>query len=225
MEYTIEGGNLPIVRIAMERGEAVKCESGAMAWMDDGIVMETKSGGFGKAFGRLFSGESIFLNEYHAQRAGEIVFTTSLPGNIMAIEVWPDKPVIMQKGAFLASTPGVELSVYLQKKLGSGFFGGEGFVMQKAEGSGTLFLEIDGSAHEYYLQPGERKIIDTGYLAMMDGTCRMDVEQVKGVKNMLFGGEGMFNTVVTGPGRIILQSMPVSSFAMMIYSHIPHPSN
>ena len=225
MKYSIEGGNLPVVKIMMERGETLKTQSGAMAWMDEGIEMATKGGGFGKALGRLFSGETLFLNEYTAMRDGEFAISTSLPGSIIGMQVTPSNPLIIQKGAFLACTAGVDLSVHLQKKISNVFFGGEGLVMQKLEGNGFVFLEIDGSAHEYILQPGERKIVDTGYLAMMESTCSMEIVQVKGVKNVLFGGEGLFNTVITGPGKIILQSMPIASFAMRLYTYMPHPSS
>ena len=129
------------------------------------------------------------------------------------MEITPDKPVVVQKSGFLASEQGVELSVFFQKKAGAGFFGGEGFIMQKLSGTGTAFLEIDGYAVEYSLGAGERMVVDTGNLAMVDATCSIDVQAVKGVKNMLFGGEGVFNTVVTGPGRVVLQTMPVSGFA------------
>ena len=138
------------------------------------------------------------------------------------MEIAPDRPVICQKSAFLAAEPGVQLSVFFQKKMGAGFFGGEGFIMQKLSGRGMAFLEIDGSAVEYDLAPGERMIVDTGNLAMVDAGCSISVESVKGVKNVLFGGEGLFNTVVTGPGRIVLQTMPISNFAGAIAAVLPN---
>ena len=150
-----------------------------------------------------------------------IAFASSFPGDIKAIKITPDKPVIVQKSAFLAGEAGVELSVFFQKKLGSGFFGGEGFIMQKLSGNGTVFVEIDGSAVEYELAAGQQMIVDTGYLAMMEATCSMDVVANKGVKNMIFGGEGIFNTVVTGPGKIMLQTMPISTVATAILPFVP----
>ena len=185
--------------------------------------METTSnGGFGKALGRMFAGESIFQNKFTAQGGpGMIAFASSFPGDIRAIEITPDRPVIVQKSAFLAGEAGVELSVFFQKKLGSGFFGGEGFIMQKLSGNGTVFVEIDGSAVEYELAAGQQMVIDTGYLAMMDATCSMDVVANKGVKNMIFGGEGIFNTIVTGPGKIVLQTMPISTVATAILPFVP----
>ena len=142
-----------------------------------------------------------------------IAFASSFPGTIRAIEIDPAHPVVVQKSGFLASEEGVELSIFFQKKMGAGFFGGEGFIMQKLSGSGTAFVELDGSVVEYDLQPGQSIVVDSGNLAMMDATCSMDIQMVKGVKNVLFGGEGLFNTVVTGPGRVVLQTMPVSGVA------------
>ena len=225
MRYEIKGENLPVVICSLDPGEFMMCESGSMSWMDDGIRMETEGGGIGKMFGRMFSGEKMFRNRYIAERAGEIAFASSFPGSIRAVTITPDKPVIAQKGAFLASCGNVETSVFFQKRLGGGLFGGEGFIMQKYTGQGLVFLEIDGSAVEYDLRPGERKIVDTGYLAAMDASCTMDVQSVKGVKNVLFGGEGLFNTMITGPGHIILQTMPINCTAMTLYAYMPHPSS
>ena len=134
-------------------------------------------------------------------------------------------PVIAQKSAFLAATPGVELSVHFQKKAGAGFFGGEGFIMQKLSGRGMAFLEIDGSAVEYTLAPGQQIVVDTGNLAMMDATCRIDIQTVRGAKNVLFGGEGLFNTVVTGPGRVVLQTMALPAFASALIPYLPAKSD
>ena len=215
MQYKIEGTPLPVVICTVEAGEQMITERGSMCWMSPNMKMETTSnGGLGKALGRMFAGEAIFQNRYTAQGgAGMIAFASSFPGEIRALNITPDRPVICQKSAFLASDAGVELSVHFQKKLGAGLFGGEGFIMQKLSGNGTAFVEIDGSTVEYNLNAGDQIIVDTGYLAMMDATCTMDIVTVPGVKNMLFGGEGVFNTVVRGPGRVVLQTMPVSSVA------------
>ena len=222
MKYRIQGEPSPVVICELERGEEVLCESGAMAWMSPNMEMRTEGGGAGKMFGRLFSGESIMQNRYTAKGGpGLIAFASSLPGVIRAYEITPSAPIICQKRAFLASTSDVEVSTFFQKKLGTGFFGGEGFVMQKLSGHGTAFIELDGSAVEYDLAPEQQLIIDTGYLAMMDASVKMDIQQVKGIKNALFGGEGMFNTVVTGPGRVVLQTMPLSTFAGLIASLLP----
>ena len=154
-----------------------------------------------------------------------IAFASSFPGSIRAVQITPDRPVVCQKKAFLASTAGVELSVFFQKKLGAGLFGGEGFIMQKLSGSGIAFLEIDGTTMEYNLAPGQQMVIDTGYLAMMDATVQMDVQTVKGFKNVMLGGESLFNTVVTGPGKIVVQTMPLSAFAGAIAGMLPSSGN
>lgn len=222
MNYQILGDTMPVVSCTLDAGESMITEKGSMVWMSPNMEMQTKAGGLGKAFGRMFSGESMFQNIYTAAGGqGMITFGSSFPGAIRVVEITPDQPIVVQKSAFLAATSGVELSVFFQKSVGAGFFGGEGFIMQKISGSGTVFLEIDGSAIEYELAAGQKMVIDTGYLAMMSETCSIDVQGVKGVKNALFGGEGLFNTVVTGPGRIVLQTMPLSGLVSQIASHIP----
>lgn len=218
MRYRIEGTPLPVVICELNAGEQMITERGSMSWMSPNMKMETTSnGGIGKVFGRMFSGEAMFQNRYTAMGGpGMIAFASSFPGTILAVEITPDRPLIVQKSAFLASTTGVELSVFFQKKLSAGFFGGEGFIMQKLTGHGVAFLEIDGYTVEYDLAPGERLIVDTGYLATMNASCSMDIQSVPGVKNMLFGGEGIFNTVIIGPGKIRLQTMPINSVASSI---------
>lgn len=221
MQYKIVGEPMPAVICELESGESMITERGSMSWMSPNMEMKTNAGGVGKALGRLFSGESMFQNTYTANGAGMIAFASSFPGAIRVVEVTPDRPVITQKGSFLAAESGVELSVFFQKRFGAGLFGGEGFIMQKLTGSGLAFLEIDGSAVEYELQPGQSMIVDSGNLAMMDASCSMDVVAVKGVKNALFGGEGLFNTVVTGPGKIVVQTMPASGVAAAIIPYLP----
>jgi uncharacterized protein (TIGR00266 family) len=222
MNYEIQGEPMPVVICQVDSGETVICESGAMSWMSPNMEMQTSGGGMGKIFGRMFSGENMFQNQYTARGGeGQIAFASSFPGSIRAVEIMPGRSVVVQKRAFLAAESGVELSVFFQKKLGTALFGGEGFIMQKLSGHGTAFIEIDGSAVEYFLAPGEQMVIDTGYLAMMDDTVKMDIQQVKGVKNVLFGGESLFNTVVTGPGKIVLQTMPLSAFAGAIAGMLP----
>ena len=221
MNYRIEGGNLPVAIIGLNPGESVNCESGSMAWMTDGIKMETSTGGgLGKMFGRMVTGESMMLNTYIAQQPGEIAFASSFPGSIKVVEL-NGNSIMAQKGAFLASFGNIEQTVGIQKNVGGGFFGGEGFLMQRFSGNGLVFLEVDGSAIEYDLQPGQRMVVDTGYTVMMDSTVNLEVEMIKGVKNVLFGGEGLFNTILTGPGHIVLQSMPIASTAMALYRYMP----
>ena len=222
MRYNITGEPMPVVICDVESGESMITEKGSMVWMSPNMEMQTSAGGIGKAFGRMFSGESMFQNIYTARGGqGMIAFASSFPGSIRAVEITPDRPIVVQKSGFLASEAGVELSAFFQKKGMSGFFSGEGFILQKLSGHGTAFLEIDGSAVEYDLQPGQQIIIDTGNLAMLDATCTVDVRSVKGVKNVLFGGEGLFNTVVTGPGRVVLQTMPISNFAGAVAAILP----
>lgn len=226
MQYEIKGGNLPVVICSLENGESMFNESGAMCWMSPNMEMNTSGGGIGKMFGRMFSGENMFQNIYTARGGnGMIAFASSFPGSIRAVDITPNSALVVQKAGFLAAEAGVDLSVFFQKKAGAGFFGGEGFIMQKLSGQGTAFLEIDGAAVEYDLAPGQKMIIDTGYLAAMTETCSIELQAVKGAKNMLFGGEGFFNTVITGPGHIILQTMPVSKTAMCMYQYMPHSSN
>ncbi|MEY8367394.1 TIGR00266 family protein [Anaerovoracaceae bacterium 42-11] len=215
MRYNIVGEPLPAVICDVEAGETLITESGAMSWMTQNMKMETTSnGGIGKALGRMFSGETMFQNRYTAHGGpGQIAFASSFPGSIKAVEITPGNDLVVQKKAFLASESTVELSVFFQKKAGAGFFGGEGFIMQRLSGHGTAFIEIDGYAVEYNLQAGQSMVVDTGYLAAMDSTCSIEVVSVPGVKNMLFGGEGIFNTLVKGPGKIILQTMPVNVVA------------
>ena len=223
MKYEIKGDTMPVVVCQLDGGESVICEAGAMSWMTPNMEMQTSGGGLGKMFGRMFSGESMMQNHYTAKGGpGLIAFASSFPGSIRAYEITPSKPIICQKKAFLASTQGVELSVHYQKKIAGGLFGGEGFIMQKLSGSGTAFIEIDGSTVEYNLGAGEQLVVDTGYLAMMDATVQMDVQQIKGIKNALLGGEGLFNTIVTGPGRVLVQTMPVNNFASLIASLLPN---
>lgn len=223
MRYEIKGNDLPVVECHLEAGESMQCEGGGMVWMSGNMRMQTSGGGLGKMFGRAFSGEKMFTNIYTAEgKEGMITFGSCFPGSIVAIEIGPGKELICQKSAYLAGTMGIQTSIAFQKKVGTALFGGEGFIMQRISGTGLVFLEIDGSAVTYTLEAGERMVIDTGHLAVMDGTCKMDIETVKGgAKNMLFGGEGFFNTVVTGPGKVTLQTMPKQALAAQIAGMIP----
>ncbi len=187
------------------------------------MLMETTTnGGLGKAFGRMFSGEKMFQNVYTSQGGnGLIAFASSFPGSIKAFNISPGNEMIFQKSAFLASEASVQLSVHFHKKLGSGLFGGEGFILQKVTGNGIVFAEFDGHLVEYDLQAGQQIVIDTGHLAAMSSTCQMDIQTIKGVKNIAFGGEGLFNTVITGPGRVYLQTMPISNVAGVLRPYLP----
>ncbi|MBR4949507.1 MAG: TIGR00266 family protein [Clostridia bacterium] len=224
LKYEIEGGNLPVVICYPEENQTIRTESGAMSWMSPNMEMNTNTGGgIKKMLGRMFSGESLFMNEYTARGgAGMIAFASSFPGSIIPYEVTPGNAIIVQKRGFLAMEGNLELSLYLHKKLGRGFFGGEGFIMQKIEGDGIVFLEIDGYCKEYNLEAGQSIIVDTGYLAAMTEGCTMEIETIKGAKNIFLGGEGLFHTRIQGPGKVYIQSMPVINTARQLspYIHI-----
>lgn len=222
IKYSIEGGNLPVVICQLEPGQSVCTESGAMSWMTPNIKMDSNTGGgLKKMFGRLITGDSLFMNEYTAVGgSGMIAFASSFPGSIIPYRVSPGNGLIVQKGAFLAMEKGLNLSVHIQKKLGKGLFGGEGFIMQKLSGNGIVFLEIDGYCKEYHLGVGQSLIVDTGYLAAMTESCTMDIQPVKGAKNVFLGGEGLFHTKVTGPGTVYLQSMPIINTAQALSPYL-----
>ena len=223
MRYEIKGDTLPVVICELDAGETMITESGAMAWMSPNMNMETTTnGGIGKAFGRMFSGENLFQNRYTAKGGtGMIAFASSFPGSIKAFEIRPGKEYIFQKKTFLAGESGVNISVHFQKKIASGLFGGEGFILQRISGNGIAFAEFDGHVVEYDLKPGQQIFFDSGYLAAIESTCQIDIQTVPGLKNAVFGGEGIFNTVITGPGRIWLQTMPIYSVAGAIRPYIP----
>lgn len=226
IKYVIEGGSLPVLICYPENGETLCTQSGAMSWMSPNMQMSTTSGGgVKKALGRLFAGESLFLNEYTCTSGqGMIAFGGALPGKILPFELTPGNGILIQKSAFLAMEKGLDLSIHFQKKFASGLFGGEGFVMQRVSGNGTVFVEIDGYCKEYELQAGERLIVDTGYLAAMSESCSMEIQSTGGFKNAIFGGEGIFNTVITGPGRVYVQSMPAATLARRLVPFMPSVS-
>lgn len=227
MRYEIKGETLPVVICYLQNGEAMITEGGGMSWMSPNMMMETTSnGGVGKMFGRMLSGEKMFQNVYTAtQGDGMIAFASSFPGSIRAFTISPGNEIIAQKTAFLASERGVEYSVFFNKKVGAGFFGGEGFIMQRFSGNGILFAEFDGHVVEYELAPGQKIVVDTGHLAAMSATCRMEIVSVPGMKNKFFGGEGFFNTEITGPGHVWLQTMPISNVAGALRPYLPTGGN
>ncbi len=221
MRYEIKGGAFPVVVCELADGEQMITEKGSMVWMSPNMQMDTRGGGLGKMFSKAFSGESIFQNIYTARGAGMIAFGSSFPGQIKAVTIAPGQDMILQKTAFLAAEPGVELSIHFNKKLGTGLFGGEGFIMQRLSGSGVAFAEIDGELVEYELREGQQIVVDTGNVAGFTAGVKMEIQQVPGMKNKLLGGEGLFNTLLTGPGRVWLQTMPISSVAASIRPYIP----
>jgi len=221
MQYELKGGSFPVVECRLQSGEKMITERGSMVWMSPNMDMETKGGGLGKMFSKAFTGESMFQNIYTARGDGLIAFGCSFPGRILPVEIGKGVDLIVQKRSFLAGEAGVEISVTFNKKLGVGLFGGEGFIMQRLSGQGMAFIEIDGELIEYNLAPGQQIVVDTGNVAGFESTVTMDVRQVPGMKNKLLGGEGLFNTWLTGPGRVLLQTMPISTVASVVAGYIP----
>lgn len=225
MEYKLIGNILPAVEIVLQPGEAMCTQSGGMAWMSDGFTLESNvKGGLMKGFGRMFSGESLFMATYTAEKPNSyIAFASTVPGEIIPVDVTYNN-LICQKGAFLCSETTVELSVAFTKKVAGGFFGGEGFILQELKGKGMAFLEVDGDVIEKTLAPGEVIKVDTGNVFAFEKGVSYDVETVKGVKNVLFGGEGLFLTKLTGPGKVYLQTMNFAEFTGKIAGSIPAKS-
>lgn len=219
METRIVGEELPVVICKLKAGETVLTENGGMSWMDSGITMKTTTnGGIMKGLGRALAGESIFMNTYTAEKDDvEIAFASCFPGEILEFDLKEGETIIAQKRAFLCAENTVDISMHFRKKIGAGFFGGEGFIMQKMTGPGKVFLEIDGSLVKKELQTGEKLKIDNGHLAAMTSKVDLNIETVKGVKNIVFGGEGLFLTTLEGPGTVWIQSMPVSKLASLFY--------
>lgn len=218
METRIEGDLLPVVTCKLAKGESVITENGGMSWMDDGIEMKTTTnGGVMKGLGKMLSGESLFMNIYTAEKEGaEIAFASSFPGQILEFNL-NNETIIAQKRAFLCSESTVDLAIHFRKKLGAGFFAGEGFIMQKLSGTGKVFLEVDGAVIKKELKEGEKLKIDNGHVVAMTENVKLDIETVKGMKNIVFGGEGLFVTTVTGPGTVWLQSMPIAKLSSLLY--------
>ena len=219
MNAKIIGDTLPAVICKLQKGETVLTENGQMSWMDDGIVMKTSTnGGLMKGIGRAFAGESIFMNLYTAEKDdAEIAFASSFPGQILEMDLKEKETIIAQKRAFLCADSTVDIKMQFRKKLGAGFFGGEGFIMQKITGPGKVFLEIDGGVVKKELAAGEKMKVDNGYVAAMTENVKLDITTVKGVKNILFGGEGLFLTTLEGPGTVWLQTMPISKLSSLLY--------
>ena len=225
MEYEIQGGSFPIVICTLQKGETMKNETGAMAFMTSDMKMETNTGGgLLKGLGRALAGDTIFLNFFTAQSDNEqIGFSACTPGKILPIRLDGSNTIVGQKNAFLAAEESVDVDIFFKKKLGAGLFGGEGFVLQKFSGNGILFIEIDGEVIEKELQPGEKLLLDPGHIAAMDESVDFDIERVKGAKNILFG-EGLFFAKLTGPGKVWIQTMPISKLAAALIPFLPTSS-
>ena len=221
MNYEIKGNVVPAVEVSLSRGESVFTQSGGMFYQTEGIKMDTNTrGGLFKGIGRMFAGESMFMATYTATQDAKVAFASTVPGSIIPVDVSEGRFTI-QKGAFLAAESSIELRTTFNKKLGTGFFGGEGFILQELSGRGIAFLEVDGDAIEMNLAPGEVLKVDTGNLVGFEDSVRYEVESVKGLGNILVGGEGLFLTKLTGPGKVILQTMNMNEFALRVGSYIP----
>lgn len=223
MEYTVNGTTMQTVDVWLEEGESVYTESGGMAWMSANIDMTTNSkGGLLKGLGRMVAGESLFLTTYTCSSGrGLITFASEFPGKILPIELAEGQSIICQKQGFMFAQPDVDLKMHFRKKFGAGFFGGEGFIMQRLTGPGLVFLEISGELTKYELKEGQTLKVDQSHVAAMDPTVDFDITRVKGLKNILFSGEGLFLAIVTGPGDVWLQSMPLAKIAEKIASRMP----
>jgi len=223
MKYELHGGMLPSVDVYLEQGESVYTESGGMAWMKGNVAMDTSTrGGLLSGLGRALSGESLFMTTYACKSGSSMVtFTPEAPGKILVFELAAGQSLICQKDAFMAAEEGVSLEMHFRKRLGAGLFGGEGFILQKVTGPGTVFLEIAGDVHEYDLSAGELMQVDPGHIALYEPSVDYDIQSVKGLKNVLFSGEGLFLASLKGPGKIWLQTMPISNLAMKIARYIP----
>jgi uncharacterized protein (TIGR00266 family) len=223
MEYEIKGTDMPMLEIQIRQGEAIYTESGGMAWMSEGIDMQTSGrGGLGKMLGRALAGESLFLTTYTCQAAqATIVFTPEFPGAIIPLPLQAGHTIIAQKDAFMCAEDDVQMEMHFRKRLGAGLFGGEGFILQKLTGPGMAFVEIAGEVQQYQLEAGQRMKVDPGHIAMFEPTVDYDIEMVRGVTNIFFGGEGLFLATLTGPGRVWLQTMPLANLAASIRRYIP----
>ncbi|MCM1131853.1 MAG: TIGR00266 family protein [Ruminococcus flavefaciens] len=222
MNYQIIGETVPAVECTLNAGESMFTQSGGMIWQTNGITMTTNArGGIGRSLGRIFTGESIFMANYTANVDGAMVaFGSTVPGSVIAVDI-SQSELIVQKGAFLCAEQTVDIKASFTKKFTAGLFGGEGFILQKLFGKGMAFLEVDGDKIERVLAPGEVIKVDTGNVVAFETSVSYDIETVKGFGNILFGGEGLFLTKLTGPGKIILQTQSFNEFAMKIASRMP----
>lgn len=224
MQYRLIGETVPAVEMNLNSGESIISQKGGMVWKTEGISMQTNTnGGLMKGIGRMFAGESLFMNTYQATADNQTVaFASTLPGKIFPVSFDENHPgIIAQKGAFLCAQSGIQLNVTLTKRLSAGLVGGEGFVLEEIKGNGTAFLEVDGDMVERNLQPGEVILVDTGNVVAFEKTCQYEVTTVKGMKNILFGGEGLFLTKIVGPGKVILQTQNFYDFAQKVIALVP----
>src|SRR5581483_11450951 len=238
IDYRLIGDDLQAVIITLDPGEMVQAEAGSMMFMQDGIVMNTtldpnaQGGGLlGKLFQgakRSLSGDTFFVTTFAnaANRRQDVAFSSHFPGKIRPVDLreW-NGVMIAQKDCSLCAARGVNVTIAFTRRIGAGFFGGEGFILQRIEGDGVAFLHASGALHEVTLGPGESLRVDTGCLVAMDQQVDYDIQMVPGIKTALFGGEGLFFAALRGPGRVILQTMPFSRLADRILAAAPHNGN
>lgn len=222
MEYAVDGTVLQTVTCKLSAGETLYTQSGGMAWMTGEVEMKTSSGGLLAGLKRSMSGSSFFITDYSCRSgSASITFSAEVPGKIIPLQLRHGEEMIVQKDGFLAAEKSVQLDIFFQRKLGAGFFGGEGFILQKLQGPGVAFVQLSGEIVEAQLSPGQLMRVDTGHVGMFEPSTAFDVEMVKGVRNIFFGGEGLFFATLRGPGRVWLQTMPISKLAARINSYLP----
>ncbi len=220
--YKVLGTIMQTVVMHLRAGQTVYTETGALSWMQEGIRMDTNMrGGLGGILGRVFTGESLFVANFTAERDNAMIaFSAEFPGKIIPINLAQGQSIVAQRDSFLVAEKSVNMAIQFQRRFGA-FFGGEGLLMQRFDGPGTVFVALDGEVVEYTLGPGERLKVDTGHVALFEPSVEFSVELVKGFKNILFGGEGLLFATLTGPGRVWLQSMPMSKLAGAIAQYLP----
>lgn len=222
MRYDISGTVMQTVSIDLDRGESLFSQTHAMAWMTDGIRMDTHTGGgLFAGLKRALGGGSLFITEFTADQAAHIAFAPRFPGQIIPVRLLPGQSLICRKETFLCAETSVQLEIAFQQRLGAGFFAGEGFILQRVTGPGTVFLDLSGEVVEKTLLPGERLLVHAGHIGMQEPSVQTDIQMMRGFRNVLFGGEGLFLATLTGPGKIWLQSMPILNLAEEIARHLP----
>ncbi len=226
MRYTISGTVMQTVAIDLAPGETVYSQTNSMCWMNDAVVMDTHTGGgFLAGLRRSFAGGSLFVTDFTANGPGHVAFAPRFPGTIMPVQLPPGGSLLCRKETFLCAEKSVTLEIAFQKRLGAGFFGGEGFILQKVTGPGMVFLDLSGEVVEKDLAPGERLLVHAGHVGVIEPSVAFDIQMVSGFKNILFGGEGLFLATLTGPGHIALQSMPILNLAEEIGRYLPGRSD
>ena len=225
MQYKLSGTVMQTLEIDLAPGETVYSQTNCMCWMNESIEMDTHTGGgFFAGLKRSFGGGSFFITEFSARGAGHVAFAPRFPGTIMPVALRDGQSLVCRKETFLVAEKSVKLELAWQQRLGAGVFGGEGFILQKVTGPGTVWLDLSGEVVERDLAPGEKLLVNAGHVGVIDPTVNFDIQMVKGFRNILFGGEGLFLATLTGPGHIALQSMPILNLAEEIGRYLPQTS-